>query len=219
MASDALSALYTLAMAVKAAHEGVQGNQEQCTLLNDQVQNVVSALRGLPPPTLKKAAVKAAVSSLRETLRAAADLIEGFKKKHWIKKMLSHSSTTEKFEALFVELDRVLAVCGFALNVREVARIFIFVLLSFFDILSPSSALLHTPFAFVYLLHLHLSSASTPIPLIHTPTAFFCSFFLLFSSSSSRPSLLHLPPPLIAFVAIHRCARTSFEAEVRVGVL
>eukprot|EP00729_Bicosta_minor_P017991 gene17991-1533_t len=116
MASDALSALSKLAMAVKAAHDGVQENREQCTLLNDQVQNVVSALTGLLPSTLKKVAVKEAVSSLGKTLRAAADLIEGFKKKHWFKKMLSHSSTTEQFEALFVELDRVMAVCSFTLN-------------------------------------------------------------------------------------------------------
>lgn len=62
----------------------------------------------------KRSCVVQAVSNLRETLRAAADLIEGFKKKHWMKKVLFYSSTAKKFEGLFLELDRVLTICGFA---------------------------------------------------------------------------------------------------------
>ena len=42
-----------------------------------------------------------------------------FKSVGWFKKVLSHASITAKFEALFVELDRVLTVCGFALEVSD----------------------------------------------------------------------------------------------------
>lgn len=87
-------------------------------MLHDQVQHVAASLKALPDPTKRKKEVKAAVSSLRETLRSCLDLIGEFKKTHWIKKAVFHASTTGKFEALFVELDRVLQVCGFALEVR-----------------------------------------------------------------------------------------------------
>lgn len=117
VATNVLSTIYSLAVAVKGAYDGVQGNREQCKLLNDQVQNVATALGGLSAATLDEKAVKEAICSLTETLRAAADLIEGFKKKHWIKKVLWHSSVTQKFEGLFGKLDCVLTVCGFALNV------------------------------------------------------------------------------------------------------
>ena len=126
MATNVLSTIYSLAAAVKGAYDGVQGNREQCKLLNDQVQNVATALRGLSAATVEGEAVKEAISSLTETLRAAADLIEGFKKKHWLKKVLWHSSVTQKFEGLFGKLDCVLTVCGFALNVGIIMAIFFF---------------------------------------------------------------------------------------------
>ena len=132
---DGLTTVFNLAVAVKGAHDGVKGNKEQCKLLNDQVQVVATSLRGLPAATLKTKAVKNGVASLRETLRSALDLIGGFKKKNWFKKILSHSSTTEKFEALFVELDRVLAVCGFALNVRHFFLLFFFPSLFFLEVI------------------------------------------------------------------------------------
>jgi hypothetical protein len=37
-------------MAVKDAHEGVQGNKEQCKMPNDQVQHVATALQAPPCP-------------------------------------------------------------------------------------------------------------------------------------------------------------------------
>lgn len=115
---DGLSAVYALAVQIKEVYDGVQGNKEQCKMLHDQVQHVAASLKALPDPTKRKKEVKAAVSSLRETLRSCLDLIGEFKKTHWIKKAVFHASTTGKFEALFVELDRVLQVCGFALEVR-----------------------------------------------------------------------------------------------------
>ena len=128
---DALTTVYKLAVAIKGVHDGVKGNKEQCKLLNDQVQVVATSLRGLPAATLKTKSVKNGVASLRETLRSALDLIGGFKRKNWFTRMLSHSSITEKFEALFVELDRVLAVCGFALNVSHFSLYFLFLFFSF----------------------------------------------------------------------------------------
>ena len=119
MASDILCTVLSLAMKVKDACDGVQGNKDQCKLLNDHVQNVALSLKKLPPKTQKKQEIKEVLTSLVETLRSATSLIEGFKHKHWIKKMLTHASTAAKFEALFVELDRVLAVCGFAFQVSE----------------------------------------------------------------------------------------------------
>lgn len=113
---DVLPAVYALAVQIKVVYDGVQGNKEQCKMLHDQVQHVAASLKALPDPTKRKTEVKAAVSSLRETLRSCLDLIGEFKKTHWIKKAVF--STTGKFEALFVELDRVLQVCGFALEVR-----------------------------------------------------------------------------------------------------
>eukprot|EP00729_Bicosta_minor_P026376 gene26376-10409_t len=113
---DGLSAVYALAVQIKEVYDGVQGNKEQCKMLHDQVQHVAASLKALPDPTKGKKEVKAAVSSLRETLRSCLDLIGEFKKTHWIKKAVFHASTTGKFEALFVELDRVLQVCGFALE-------------------------------------------------------------------------------------------------------
>lgn len=115
---DGLSAVYALAVQIKEVYDGVQGNKEQCKMLHDQVQHVAASLKALPDPTKRKREVKAAVSSLRETLRSCLDLIGEFKKTHWIKKAVFHASTTGKFEALFVELDRVLQICGFALEVR-----------------------------------------------------------------------------------------------------
>lgn len=118
MASDVLSTIWSLAKSVKEAHDGVQGNKAQCTLLNDQVQHVAKSLGQLPPVTLRKREVSDAIGTLRETLRSCADLIGGFKKQHWIRKTLTHASTTEKFEELFKELDQVLHVSGFALQVK-----------------------------------------------------------------------------------------------------
>ena len=117
-----LKVVWALALAVKEAHNGVQGNKEQCAMLNDQVQHVANSLKALPREALKKSAKALAgvIVSLTETLRSAKDLIADFKKKHWLKKVLSHASITAKFEALFVELDRVLQVCGFALGVSFV---------------------------------------------------------------------------------------------------
>ena len=115
---ETFTTVYALAVQIKEVYDGVQGNKEQCKMLHDQVQHVAASLKALPDPTKRKTEVKAAVSSLRETLRSCLDLIGEFKKTHWIKKAVFHASTTGKFEALFVELDRVLQVCGFALEVR-----------------------------------------------------------------------------------------------------
>lgn len=117
MATDVLSTVWSLAVKVKAAHDGVQGNKEQCSMLNDQVQHVVASLRALPVETRRKSNIIGVMKSLTETLRSATDFMEGFKKKHWIQKMYYNNSNKEKFEELFEELDRVLQVCGFTLNV------------------------------------------------------------------------------------------------------
>lgn len=117
MATDVLSTVWSLAVKVKAAYDGVQGNKEQCSMLNDQVQHVVASLRALPEGTKRKSNIIEVMKSLTETLRSATDFMEGFKKKHWIQKMYYNNSNKEKFEELFEELDRVLQVCGFTLNV------------------------------------------------------------------------------------------------------
>lgn len=117
MATDVLSTVWSLAVKVKAAYDGVQGNTEQCSMLNDQVQHVVASLRALPEGTRRKTNIIEVMKSLTETLRSATDFMEGFKKKHWIQKMYYNNSNKEKFEELFEELDRVLQVCGFTLNV------------------------------------------------------------------------------------------------------
>ena len=117
MATDVLSTVWSLAVKVKAAYDGVQGNKEQCSMLNDQVQHVVASLRALPEETRRKSNIIEVMKSLTETLRSATDFMEGFKKKHWIQKMYYNNSNKEKFEELFEELDRVLQVCGFTLNV------------------------------------------------------------------------------------------------------
>lgn len=117
MATDVLSTVWSLAVKVKAAYDGVQGNTEQCSMLNDQVQHVVASLRALPEETRRKTNIIEVMKSLTETLRSATDFMEGFKKKHWIQKMYYNNSNKEKFEELFEELDRVLQVCGFTLNV------------------------------------------------------------------------------------------------------
>ena len=122
MASDILCTVLSLAMKVKDAYDGVQGNKDQCKLLNDHVQNVARSLKTLPPKTQKKTEIKEVLTSLVETLRSATSLIEGFTQKHWIKKYFSHASTAAKFEELFKELDRVLAVCGFAFQVSRRKR-------------------------------------------------------------------------------------------------
>jgi hypothetical protein len=119
MGSDALSVVWTLAAALKNAYEGVPGNKEQCKLLNDQVQHVATALKGLPLAAREKPEIVGVVGTLAETLRSATGLIAQFKSVGWFKKVLSHASITAKFEALFVELDRVLTVCGFALEVSD----------------------------------------------------------------------------------------------------
>eukprot|EP00729_Bicosta_minor_P021823 gene21823-19116_t len=116
MATDALSVVWGLAAAVKEAYDGVQGNKEQCKMLNDHVQNVAKALKGLPSATRQKKEVESAMRKLVETLRSATDLIEGFKTQNWIAKMFKQSSTKAKFDELFNELDKVLQVCGFALE-------------------------------------------------------------------------------------------------------
>ena len=54
-----------------------------------------------------------------ETLRSTADLIAGFKKQGWLKKLVKQSATAAKFDELFNELDAVLTICGFALEVRK----------------------------------------------------------------------------------------------------
>lgn len=137
MATDVLSTVWSLAVKVKAAYDGVQGNTEQCSMLNDQVQHVVASLRALPEETRRKTNIIEAMKSLTETLRSATDFMEGFKKKHWIQKMYYNNSNKEKFEELFEELDRVLQVCGFTLNVSA------FFSLSFsFLLFSPFSSLL-----------------------------------------------------------------------------
>lgn len=122
MATDALSVVWGLAAAVKEAYDGVQGNKEQCKMLNDHVQNVAKALKGLPSATRQKKEVESAMRKLVETLRSATDLIEGFKTQNWIAKMFKQSSTKAKFDELFNELDKVLQVCGFALEVRKKRR-------------------------------------------------------------------------------------------------
>lgn len=129
MATDVLSTVWSLAIKVKAAYDGVQGNTEQCSMLNDQVQHVVASLRALPEGTRRKTNIIEAMKSLTETLRSATDFMEGFKKKHWIQKMYYNNSNKEKFEELFEELDRVLQVCGFTLNV-SCASLFFFPLFS-----------------------------------------------------------------------------------------
>lgn len=117
MASDVLSMLCSLAGKVKEAYDGVQGNEEQCGLLNDQVQHVVTSLGALSKATKKIPHVKRVLKSLAETLRSATDFIEGFKKRHWIKRVWNSNSSKEKLDGLFTELDHVIQVCGFALNV------------------------------------------------------------------------------------------------------
>ena len=117
MATDVLSTVWSLAVKVKAAYDGVQGNKEQCSMLNDQVQHVVASLRALPEETRRKMNIIEVMKSLTETLRSATDFMEGFKKKHWIQKMYYNNSNKEKFEELFEELDRVLQVSAFSLNV------------------------------------------------------------------------------------------------------
>ena len=119
MATDALSVVWGLAAAVKDAYDGVQGNKEQCKMLNDHVQLVANSLKELPPATRKKKDVEDAMKKLVETLRSAEDLIAGFKKQHWLKKVVKQSSNAAKFDDLFSELDKVLAICGFALEVRR----------------------------------------------------------------------------------------------------
>lgn len=127
MATDVLSTVWSLAVKVKAAYDGVQGNKEQCSMLNDQVQHVVASLRALPEETRRKTNIIEVMKSLTETLRSATDFMEGFKKKHWIQKMYYNNSNKEKFEELFEELDRVLQVCGFTLNV-SLSHVFPFLL-------------------------------------------------------------------------------------------
>lgn len=119
MATDVLSVVWRLAMKVKEAHDGVQGNKEQCKLLNDHVQNVAKALKGLPSATMQKEEVIGALKKLVETLRSAADLIEGFKKQNWFTKIVKQSSMAEKFAELFRELDSTRQVCGFAVEVTQ----------------------------------------------------------------------------------------------------
>lgn len=115
--TDVLGTVAMLALAVKGAYDGVQGNKMQCELLNDHVQRVATVLRGIAPSMMKDISSNPAISSLVETLRSAADLITGFKKKNWLKKVVLHASVGAKFEDLFMELDRVLNVCGFAFEV------------------------------------------------------------------------------------------------------
>lgn len=126
MATDVLSIVWGLATRVKIAYDGVQDNQEQCKMLNDRVQNVAKALEGLPSATRKKKEVEGAMRKLVETLRSAADLIAGFKCQHkkqhwsqWFKKLFKQSSTAAKFDDLFNELEGVLTICGFSLEVRN----------------------------------------------------------------------------------------------------
>lgn len=138
MATDVLSTVWSLAVKVKAAHDGVQGNKEQCSMLNDQVQHVVASLRALPEETRRKTNIIEVMKSLTETLRSATDFMEGFKKKHWIQKMYYNNSNKEKFEELFAELDRVLQVCGFTLNVSCAIFHFPFLFLYFPSLLSSS---------------------------------------------------------------------------------
>ena len=132
MATDVLSTVWSLAVKVKAAYDGVQGNKEQCSMLNGQVQHVVASLRALPEETRRKSNIIEAMKSLTETLRSATDFMEGFKKKHWIQKMYYNNSNKEKFEELFEELDRVLQVCGFTLNVSCMFLPFLFPFSFFF---------------------------------------------------------------------------------------
>lgn len=136
MATDVLSTVWSLAVKVKAAYDGVQGNKEQCSMLNDQVQHVVASLRALPEETRRKSNIIEAMKSLTETLRSATDFMEGFKKKHWIQKMYYNNSNKEKFEELFEELDRVLQVCGFTLNVSSVFPFFLFPSFPFLSLFS-----------------------------------------------------------------------------------
>ena len=112
-----LQVIWQLALAVNDAYSGVQGNTEQCKILNDQVQHVATSLKGVPYRDLAKPEIAGVIASLRETLRAAASLIEGFKKKKWYKKMLQHASINAKFDGLFEELNRALQVCGFTFSV------------------------------------------------------------------------------------------------------
>lgn len=138
MATDVLSVVWGLAMKVKEAHDGVQGNKEQCKVLNDHVQNVAKALKGLPSATRQKEEVQGALRKLVETLRSAADLIVGFKKQNWFTKMVKQSSMAEKFAELFRELDSTLHVCGFAVEVREADN------REIHDVLPPRSSLFMT---------------------------------------------------------------------------
>lgn len=66
-----LKVIWALALAVKKAYDGVQGNKEQCKMLNDHVQLVAKALRGLPSATRQKEEVEDAMGKLVETLRSA----------------------------------------------------------------------------------------------------------------------------------------------------
>lgn len=117
-----LKVIWALALAVKEAYDGVQGNKEQCKMLNDHVQLVANSLKELPPATRKKKDVEDAMQKLVETLRSAEDLIAGFKKQGRLKRLVKQNSTAAKFDDLFSELDKMLTICGFALEVRRVKR-------------------------------------------------------------------------------------------------
>eukprot|EP00729_Bicosta_minor_P014104 gene14104-24309_t len=111
-----LKVIWALALAVKEAYDGVQGNKEQCKMLNDHVQLVANSLKELPPATRKKKDVEDAMQKLVETLRSAEDLIAGFKKQGRLKRLVKQNSTAAKFDDLFSELDKMLTICGFALE-------------------------------------------------------------------------------------------------------
>ena len=113
-----MGAIWSLAAAVKSAYDGVQGNNDQCKMLNDQVQLIAKSLSKLPPQTQERPEVEESISSLKETLRSAEHLMKEFTNTHWLKKSLNYKSINAKFERLFLELDTILKVCGIGFEVR-----------------------------------------------------------------------------------------------------
>lgn len=112
MATDVLATVWDLAVKVKKAHEGVQGNSKQCTRLSVLVESVATSLKSMPAVNLKKPSVIKVIPLLSETLRSAEAFIEKFKHTHWIIRTFSYSSITAKFRGLTEDLISILTVFG-----------------------------------------------------------------------------------------------------------